>query len=231
MLFIKKSKSLLQKYSIHHITSKLKKGTLHITGASCLGNTMIGTAKMIIGILSMSFFTCASALYTYTIVITKIYILYGISQTKNNTADQYNYYQRSGKLLVVAGTIYMIYSIILLFHPVNTQYNKYMAIAIACFTFSELALNIRGIIVERNHKMPLFHALQIVNLASSCICLVLTQTAILAFTSIERGVQHNISSNGFIGILMGTLSTILGIYLVIHSDHFMYGKDIKKYIS
>lgn len=224
-----KLKSLLQFYKkdIHLMKIKSKKHTLHITGASCLGSIFIGTGKMVMGILSMSFFTCASALYTYAIVIAKGYVVYGISQSQNNIAEQYEYYKRAGKLLVVAGTAYIIYSIKLYFYPTISHFDLNMALGIASFTFVELGFNIRGIIVERKNKMPLFHALKIVNLASSCICLVLTQTALLAYTSIETGMQHNSSSNGMLGILMGGLSTLLGIYLILRADRIVEGKDSK----
>lgn len=225
-----KLNSFIQFYKkdIHFTNTKAKIRTLHLTGASCLSSFLIGTGKLIIAIFSMSFFTCVSALYTYAIVIAKGYVLYGIAHSQNNIAAQYDYYQRSGKLLVIAGTAYIIYSINLLFFPSTNYFDQNMAFGIAFFTFVELGLNIRGIIVERKNNMPLFHALKIINLASSCVCLVLTQTAILAYTSIETGVQNNSNANGIIGILMGTLSTLMGVYLYIHAEHIMNGKEMEE---
>lgn len=99
----------------------------------------------------------------------------------------------------------------LLLYPQVSSYNKIVGITIAAFTFFELGLNIRGIIIERKNKIPLFHALKMINLAFACICLVLTQTALLSFGQI--GKEYSMW-NGVMGILMGSLAVMLGIMMM-----------------
>ena len=185
---------------------------LRFAGASCVGNTIIGIGKLVMGILSLSFFTCTGAFYTFGMVIAKCCVLAGIVKKKDLKA-QYYYYKLSGLVLIASSVLYIVYSIRLLSHPVTSSYHMYMALAIATFTFTELTINIRGVIVYRHKHTPLVHAIKMINLAASLICLVLTQTAILSIS--PEAVEVPPSVNGIMGILMGSASTILGIIMII----------------
>ena len=91
---------LLKLSSIAFERAGVKKGrSLHITGASCLGNIIVGTGKLIMGIISLSFFTCVSAFYTFGMVAAKVVALAGILKEENSRA-QYRYYKLSGLILV-----------------------------------------------------------------------------------------------------------------------------------
>lgn len=186
--------------------------SLHFIGVSCIGNTVIGFGKLIMGVLSLSFFTCANAFYTFGMVIAKCCAFVGIVKEEDIQA-QYRYYKLSGIVLIVSSLLYIIYSIWLLFHPTTRTYHMYAALAIATFTFTELTVNIRGVIVYRHNHTPLVHAVKMINLAASLICLVLTQTAILSFT--PEAVDVHPSVNGFMGILMGSAAGILGIIMIV----------------
>lgn len=191
--------------------------SLHITGASCIGNTAVGLGKLLMGIVSMSFFTCASAFYTFGMVTAKCVALAGILKEENSDA-QYRYYKTSGLILIASSLLYIIYSARLFIRPAAVSYSKYTAIAIAAVTFTELSLNIRGVILERKNHTPLIHAIKMINLASSLICLVLTQTAILSFTSEETEIHPQ--ANGFFGVLMGCAAAILGLAMIIRITRF-----------
>ena len=53
-----------------------------------------------------------------------------------------------------------------------------------------------------------------INLSASLITLVLTQTALLSFANTEADIVEISKANGFIGILMGTVATLIGIYMI-----------------
>lgn len=205
-------------YSIQKINSiaeervgKSSGRSLNFTGASCVGNTIVGFGKLIMGILSLSIFTCASAFYTFGMVTAKCFAMAGIVNEENSKA-QYRYYKTSGFILIAASVLYIVYSVRLFVHPVTNSYHEYVAMGIATFTFTELTLNIRGVIIERHNHSPLVHAIKMINLASSLICLVLTQSAILSFASDNKDILP--SADGFMGILMGGAATFLGIIMI-----------------
>ena len=203
-------------------TGKTTGRALHITGASCMGNMVVGVGKLIMGILSLSVFTCVSACYTFGMVTAKCAVLAGIVKEENKKG-QYHYYKMAGTILIAASILYIIYSFRLLLNPTVSSYNQNVALAIATFTFTELTLNIRGVIVERHNHTPLIHAIKMINLASSLICLVLTQTAILAISSDH--VETQSQSNGFFGILMGGAATLIGIIMLLQVKRFRKGKN------
>ena len=192
---------------------KNKSWSLHITGASCMGNLFVGMGKLVMGIMSLSFFTCGSAFYTFGMVGAKVCLLKGLIQ-ENAQEKQYRYYKLSGMILIVASVLYVIYSTRLLWHPMVSHYDKYIGLGIAAFAFTELGLNIRGVIVERHNHTLLFHAIRMINLASSLICLVLTQTAILSFTHDTMPDYDPSVSNGLMGILMGIAATLIGCVML-----------------
>ncbi|MGN0624240.1 MAG: hypothetical protein ACI4JA_09880 [Oscillospiraceae bacterium] len=194
-----------------------KKGrSLHITGASCLATFLVGLGKLVMGIISLSFFTCVSAIYTFGMVAAKITALAGILK-EENSAQQYRYYKLSGIILTSASTAYIFYSLWIQFHPPTAVYHLYIALGIATVTFAEIAINIRGVIIESKGSSPLFHALKMINLASSLISLVLVQNALLSITHFEEEISNEKlaqMSSGLIGIFMGTLALILGIIML-----------------
>lgn len=190
---------------------------LHITGAACLGNLLVGLGKLVMGMISLSFFTCVSAFYTFGMAAAKVVALAGILKEENSRA-QYRYYKISGLILIGSSVAYILYSVWIQFHPPTSVYHMYIALGIATVTFTEITLNIRGVVIEHKNKSPLFHALKMINLASSLISLVLVQNAILSFVHDEQEVadEHLAEmSSGLIGIFMGSIAALLGIFMLI----------------
>lgn len=69
-------------------------------------------------------------------------------------------------------------------------------------------------IVTRHNHTLLIHVIKMINLSSSLIAIVLTQTALLSFTNKEADSLEISKANGVIGILMGTVATLIGIYMI-----------------
>lgn len=200
--------------------------SLHITGASCLGNLAVGMGKLLMGILSLSFFTCASALYTFFMVTAKCFALAGIVK-EEQAEGQFRYYRASGLILMGASMLYIIYSIRLFITPVQDQYDMNTALLIATFTFAELAINIRGVIIERHSHAPLIHAIKMINLASSMICLVLTQAALLSIAATKN--ENHSTANGFIGVVMGSAALFLGAIMLVRIKKLQSMKESSKF--
>lgn len=186
--------------------------SLHLAAISGAGNILLGTGKIISGILSLSLFVCVNGGYTLGMVLARYCALAGVVRAKDRKG-QYRYYRFSGIILIAASLLYMTYSGWSYFHPKYTAYPRDMALAIATFTFVEIGLNIRGVLVNRKNKAPLLHALKTINLAASLISLVLTQSAI--FSIAQGGYQyHDPSSNALLGLLTGACAVSLGVFMV-----------------
>ncbi len=198
--------------------------SLRITGASGTVNIVVGLGKLSMGIASMSFFTCVNAFYTLGMVVAKYYALSGILKAKNKQ-EQYNYYFLSGIILIAASLLYIAYSVRLFFHPATSVYHEYVAMGIAAFAFTELTLNLRGVIIERHNHTPLIHAIKMINLASSLICLVLTQTAILSFADTQAHTHP--AANGLMGILTGSCAAALGVFMMVRIQKIKNGTNYR----
>lgn len=187
--------------------------SLKITGAAATASTLIAIGKLAMGIISLSLFACVNSFYTFGMVIAKVIALMGIRKAKEKS-EQYRYYLWSGFILIVSSLIYMIYSIRLFFSPISNSFHMYVAIGISTVTFTEVVLNIRGVIITRHKHTILVHAIKMINLSASLIALVLTQTAILSFAEKDFDLVERSNANGVIGLLMGSLATMIGIYMV-----------------
>jgi hypothetical protein len=187
--------------------------SLHITGAAATANTAIVASKLIMGILSLSFFACVNVFFSLGMIGAKILALTGIRKAQDKR-EQYKYYFSSGIVLMVSSLLYIVYSIRLFFSPITGSYHMYVAIGIAAVTFTEIGLNIRGVIVTRCNHTLLIHAIKMINLSDSLIALVLTQTALLSFANKGADYLEISKANGVIGILMGTVATLIGIYMI-----------------
>lgn len=184
--------------------------TFHLAGISGAGNILLGLGKIVSGLLSLSVFVCVNGLYTLGMVLARYCALAGAVRTKD-VKKQYDYYRQAGMILIAASLLYLVYSGWSFFHPRAVSYHKYIALSIATFTFTEIGLNLYGMIANRSSRTPLLHAIKTINLAASLISLVLTQSAILAFAG---GGNHDPAVNALMGLLSGTCAVLLGFYMI-----------------
>ena len=124
--------------------------------------------------------------------------------------NQYFYYRLAGAVMVAASLLYVAYSLWTIRHPKTVNYGKITAITIATITFTEIGVNVWGVIKYRKYHSPLLHALKIISLGTSLISLVLTQSAILAFAD----EAQDPSVNGFLGTVTGICAALLGVYMI-----------------
>ncbi len=200
-------------YRMEHLYGKKHARSLAMTGAAAVGATLAATGKLIMGILALSFFACANAFYSFGMIGAKIIAMYGM-QRAGNPKEQYRYYRMSGGILVLSSLIYILYSIRLFEHPIRNTYHEFLAIGIAAVTFSEIVINMRGVLKTRQKETLLVHAIKRINLSGALISLVLTQTALLSFTEKDTDLNRISRANGTIGILMGSISFVLGIMMM-----------------
>lgn len=202
---IERADSRMQK-----IIGEKKQKSLRLTWAACGANFALGTGKLVLGILSFSPFTCVSAFYTYSMMLAKLCALFGLDKTERR---QWTHYRVSALILMAASALFSVYSASLIFSPKVSHYHPYIAMGIATFTFTEIALNTRGMLRERKSKSPLLYAVKMESLASSLICLVLTQKALLSFTYQEE-LEKTAQASGFFGLLMGVVAMLMSFLML-----------------
>lgn len=168
-------------------------------------NTLIGALKIILGIILGSFLFI-NGIINLLMSIAKLICLKGVHK---------NYYKfEKGNffvslLVLLGGLEYLIYMLLLNFDifPLN-RFHMNIAILIALVSFIELGLAIFSVFKVKE-KGRAFLDLKIINLILSLQAIVLTETAILSFTS-ENNYQKYSS---FSGILLGILVTLIGLIM------------------
>ena len=166
--------------------------------------------KSILSIISASFFMFSNALYSSGIGMARFVALKMHTQAKEK---QIVSYRLVGIILSFASLCYVIYSVRLFFGGKTGTYSMYVALVIALYTFVEFGINIREAFRLRKSKELAAKALRAVSLASTLICFVLTQTAIMSFAA----EGDNSLANAFSGIVFGGLATLTGLSIIVDS--------------
>lgn len=160
--------------------------------------------KLVMSIVSFSFFMFANALFSCGIGIARYTAL--MMQGKDR-GDQLRLYAKVALILSFSGICYVVYSIRLFFGGSAGKYGMVMAIAIACYTFVEFGIQIRELIKLRKEQNLEAEALRLISFSGILVSFVLTQTALMSFS--EPG-EHNFS-DGLAGVVFGGLVCIVGL--------------------
>lgn len=174
--------------------------------------------KLIMSIVSTSFFMFANALFSCGIGIARFTAL---KMNGKRPEEQLQLYRRVAAILSFSGLCYVGYSIRLFFGGTASQYGQIMGIAIACYTFVEFGIQIRELLkLRKDHDMEA-EALRLTSLSTILISFVLTQTALMSFS--EPG-EHNFS-DGLAGVVFGGLVVLVGLVALIRSRHRQHDVD------
>ena len=187
---------------------------LWTTKCSIATNFFLACGKLVMGIIGASVFMIFHALYHVLMGLSKYYALkHYLANSK--TVVQTRAYLITGLGVLAASGFYMAYSLRLLSgYEIVFAYPRELAIAFAAFTFTEIALNFRGSLVALRRNQPMLQALKLCSLASSIICLVLTQNAILSFTRLDVLTSE---LRGLSGVIFGSWAALVGLYMVAHA--------------
>lgn len=166
--------------------------------------------KIALSIISSSFFMFANALFSSGIAVARYEALKMNGQERG---IQLKTAFKVSSVIIFSGLCYVCYSIRLFFGGSPGAYGMVMALAIACYTFVDFTIQIAAIIRLRHDGSLEAEALRVVSLCSILVCFVLTQTAIMSFSTIG---EHHIS-DGIGGVVFGSLVIGVGVvYLVLN---------------
>lgn len=203
--------------SIKMISNMAQENRLVFVRVSILKDIFLVIGKGVISIISYSFFMFANALYSTGMgaarfVAIKMYVQDKKRQIKN--------YQLVGIIISLSSICYVLYSVRLFFSGSTGSYTMYTALVIAFYTFIEFGINIREAFRIRKSKKLESKALRAISFSSTLLCFVLTQTAIMSFSS----EGDNSFSNALSGVVFGGLAALTGLYVII--DSFRYKKAL-----
>ena len=192
------------------IPALLENRRLILTRLSIFKDIFFVAGKSVIGIIPLSFFMFANALYSAGLGLARFVAVKMHTQTRKK---QLTGYRQVGIIISVTGICYVLYSARLFFGGKTGTYSLYVALVIALYTFVEFGINIREAFRLRRSEALDARALRAISFASTLICFVLTQTAILSFTA-EGDTRI---FNAIAGVTFGSLAASIGLYVIADS--------------
>lgn len=198
--------------SIKRIHNIYKEHKLIITRLTIMKDAALVAGKMILSIISFSFFMFVNALYSIGMAVAR-----GVT-LKMHTQDrekQIKSYRLVGIIVSIASICYVIYSVRLFFGGRTGNYGMNVSLLIALYTFTELGINIRETFRLRKSKVLQAKALRAISFSATLLCFVLTQTAIMSFAS----EGNNNFTNALSGVVFGGLAALGGLFVIRDSFH------------
>lgn len=163
-------------------------------------------AKLVMSIVSTSFFMFANALFSCGIGLARYTAL---RMHGKEASEQLRLYRWVSVILSFSGLCYVGYSVRLFFGGTSGRYGMVMALAIAAYTFVEFGIQIYDLIKLRKQKDLEAKALRLISLCGILVSFVLTQTAIMSFS---EQTEHNFS-DGLAGVVFGGIVVLVGIIM------------------
>ena len=196
--------------SIRIISKAIKERKLIFARVSILKDIFLVVGKGILCIISVSFFMFVNALYSAGMGLARFIAVRMHTQEKK---EQVKSYRNVGIIISFSSICYMLYSIRLFLGGKTGDYDMYIALVVALYTFVEFGINIKEAIRLHKSKALEAKALRAASFSSTLICFVLTQTAIMSFA----GEGDNSFANALSGIVFGGLASLVGIYVIFDS--------------
>ena len=196
--------------SIRLISKAIKERKLVFIRASILKDAFFVVGKGVLGVISVSFFMLINTLHTAGMGIARFIAVRMHSQEQRK---QIASYKCVGIIIFISSIFYVLYSTRLFFGGKTGDYDMYIAIVIALYTFVEFGINIKEAVRLHKSRALEAKALRAVSFSSTLICFVLTQTALMSFA----GEGDNSFINALSGVVFGALASLVGIYVMVDS--------------
>jgi len=166
-------------------------------------------AKIVFGVITGAYFFCISGASTQLIgFVKKIYFSNSKSEDENKAIKSITI----SILIIISSALFVFYMARLFFISEVKNYGLIMSITIATFSFAELTISIINFVKAKKSNDMLLQAYKGCSLESSCFAIVLTQVALLSATN-----STNNFYNGITGVVLGSFSILIGVYLLIVS--------------
>lgn len=201
---MEKKKGLIKSFFSDRV--KLHKA---VTFASMLFNFAWSTIKIIIGIVSKTYFFCVNGIGTLLTGVAKKTYLDNFENEDENLRNKKALVMNA--LLLIIGATYIVYMGRLFKFPSNTpDYGLFASIAIATVSFVELILSVGNLIKALKSKNYMLYSLRGINLACSGFSVVLTQVVLLALCKIDGSFYNAIS-----GTIFGCFAVMIAVSALI----------------
>lgn len=197
-------KKLISKYRALSFEEK----TIFTTRVSVLTNALLAIGKFFLAIFNGIFFFVAGVVNIF-VMISKLECYLGERYPHKKSFEYRN--KMIGLFLLFAGLQYGIYMGRLIFTDVDVmEYDMVLGISVACVSFVELGIAIKGCFNSFG-KGHYYRNAKLISLCSALTAIVLTEVALTSFAS-ETDTRV---IDGLFGMIVGAIMVLISIYIFI----------------
>lgn len=201
-----------------------EKKTIFTVRFSILFNLLLAISKILLSFNFGIFFLVAGIVNVF-IMLAKLECYLGEKKYKNKTFQYRN--KRIGIFLIIAGLEYAIYMCRMVLTDIDImRYDIILGICVACVSFIELAIAIKGCF-DVYGKGHYYRNIKLISLCSALTSIVLTQVAITSFAA----RTNTRLLNGLFGMGVGIIIILISCYIFIAPKISIIDREHNIYIS
>lgn len=175
---------------------------------SIIFNAIMAAGKSLLSIFYGVFFLVSGIVNVFT-MISKLECYAGVKYPQKSNFNHRN--TMIGLFLLFAGVQYAIYMGRMIFSDVKVmEYGMILGICIACVSFVELGIAIKGCFNSFG-KGHYYRNIKLINLCSALTAIVLTEVALTSFASeVDTRVM-----NGIFGLIVGAIIVLIAVFIFV----------------
>ena len=185
-----------------------------------IGNFFITIVKFVLSLTLPSLWFFINALFMIILTFARFFSIRDYGKTKHIKDKDvikkigYNNYLNNGILLVVLGIMYFFVNVYIYYKGTNTTMHEYLTYLVALVAFWSIGSAIYGMIKYKRNHTPILKAVKLTNFANALTSIMLTQIVLLD-TYANNKVYNSNLMNGLMGMGIGVIIVILGLYMII----------------
>lgn len=198
--------------------------TIFTVRFSIIFNLLLAISKILLS-FSFGIFFLVAGIVNVFVMLSKIECYLGERNFRNKTFEYRN--RLISIFLLLAGLEYAIYMGRMIFTDVEImKYDIILGIAVACVSFIELAISIKGCF-NAYGKGHYYRNIKLISLCSALTSIVLTQVAITSFAT----QSDTRLLNGLFGVVVGIIIILISCYIFIAPRISIIDKEHNVYVS
>lgn len=176
----------LAQYRKQYLTIGYQDRTMLLSIGSFAVNAVIGAGKLLLGILLLSPWFVATAVYYLLLCAARGQLLWRFRHTRliqdprEQFDRQFAVFRHSGVFICLLGVSYLLVCLCIYLLDGGSSYPYYLVYGVAAVAFYKVGVSIYGVVVSRRIKNPLLTAMKAVALMDACFSIVAVQYALLA---------------------------------------------------
>lgn len=211
--------------------------TMLISIGSFTINALIGTGKLVLGIVIFSPWFIVTAIYYLLLCGARGQLLWRFRQTRTienpieRFEKQFSVFRHSGVFICLIGISYFFICLRMYFWGEANTYPFYIIYGVAAVAFYKTGMSIYGMAVSKQIKNPLLTTMKIIALVDSLVSIVAVQCALIAM---EESAETATRSSALLGAGFSVVFLGIGIYMLLRRkvypthDEFDIKDKVKK---